>query len=68
MDISAALDNWEALNKALKCADELECTLLLSVEQTKAARPTYLLRIHSKFNKLRAVRERRELLALGVAR
>ena len=58
---------WESLNTKLMIASEWECDLMLSSEKRGLARKVYLLRIHARFNKLRAERERKDLAieALG---
>jgi hypothetical protein len=54
---------WQLLNSELRMATEAECLELLRLEQTRAPlRITYLLRIHGRFNVLRAQRERNALL------
>jgi hypothetical protein len=57
----ASLTSWEALNTALLLATEETAVYLLEAELEGARRPTFARRIHSRINKLRADRERREL-------
>ncbi len=57
------LDSWVDLNDALMAVtDEKELTRLLAAEQRGRNRTTFIKRIHSRLNKVRADRERRELL------
>lgn len=58
----AALTTWVALNEMLYTADEHACYRLLELEREGKARPTFLRRIHSRLNRVRAVRERAELI------
>lgn len=56
-----ALVSWVALNNAIRDADEQTCRELLKLEQAGRKRKMFLLRIHSRLNKVRADRERVEL-------
>lgn len=56
------LRSWEALNDHLINADEARCKELLQLEINGRKRRQFLLRIHSRLNKVRADRERLELL------
>ena len=56
------LSSWVAMNEALKTLSEEECWKLLKKEQAGRKRAQFVLRIHGRANKLRAERERRELL------
>ena len=53
---------WRELNDKLRDADEPTCRALLRVEQAKSKRPRFILRIHSRLNRVRADRERMELV------
>lgn len=55
------LKNWSSLNEALKVADEKCCYRLLELERELFKRKTFLRRIHSRLNKVRADREREQL-------
>lgn len=55
------LSTWLLLNDVLKNADESLCKQLLHDEMSDRQRPTFLARIHSRLNKVRADRERAEL-------
>ena len=55
------LESWEALNTHLLNVGEKECLRLLAAERAGDRRLTFLLRIHSRLNKIRAQRERKEL-------
>lgn len=56
------LSSWVSMNEALKTLSEKECWSLLEQEKTGQKRAQFMLRIHGRANKLRAERERRELL------
>ena len=58
---NAYLVSWEALNSAMQWADEALCKSLLREEMKGRARPSFMSRIHSRLNKVRADRERAEL-------
>lgn len=57
-----ALDNWVAINEAMKNCTEKEALKLMEKERGGENRTRVLLRIHSRMNKLRADRERREIM------
>lgn len=56
------LKTWNNLNKALMEADEKTCQQLLKEEIGGRNRQTFKKRIHSRINRLRADRERKEIL------
>lgn len=56
------LQTWVALNDALRDADEKLCIQLLKEEKAGRQRRQFLLRIHSRLNKVRADREREQLM------
>lgn len=58
-----ALTTWVALNEELREANEATCQKLLKAELKGRARKQFIKRIHSRLNKVRADREREELLA-----
>ena len=58
-----ALDTWVGLNKFIITAQEADCQKLLKLEIKLRKRKMFALRIHSRFNKIRAARERKEILA-----
>lgn len=58
---SPCLQTWIGLNDALRTADEDQCQKLLDEELAGRRRKQFLLRIHSRLNKVRADRERGEL-------
>lgn len=60
--LEAALANWPGLNEALRAATEEEAAALLRAERGGKRRVQYLMRIHGRFNRERARRERAELL------
>lgn len=53
---------WASLNAAMQTATEDECKVYLK-DEVRAGRKIFVLRVHSRLNKLRAHRERKELLA-----
>lgn len=56
-----ALKSWIALNDVLRDAGEELCQDLLDEELTGRKRKQFIKRIHSRLNKVRADRERKEL-------
>jgi hypothetical protein len=61
--LALTLESWIGLNETLKACDEGAAKQLLEAETNGRARRQFLLRIHSRLNKLRAQRERQELLS-----
>jgi hypothetical protein len=59
------LRNFRTLNAVLKCATEEECEILLLEEKQNERRHEFLVRIYGRLNKLRATRERLELIQLA---
>lgn len=57
------LRTWLTLNDFLANAGEEDCRKLIREEQKGRNRKQFLLRIHSRLNKVRAHREREELLS-----
>jgi hypothetical protein len=66
--IQSALTSWVNLNSAVIGADEATCQALLAAEKSGKARRMFMLRIHSRYNKLRADRERQELTSVAKTR
>jgi len=60
--IDEALANWRATAKCLSKADEDSTKQLLDHERNGKSRPLFLNKIYGRYSKLRAERERRELL------
>jgi len=58
---NTALKSWIGLNDFLPTADEAVCKQLLREEMKGRSRESFLNRIHSRLNKVRADRERAEL-------
>jgi len=56
-----ALETWIKLNDFIRDADEATCHKLLDEERSNRRRQQFMKRIHSRLNKARADRERREL-------
>lgn len=63
--IYKALATWNNLNDVCRNATEENCALLTAAEKAGKARTAFLLRIHSRVNKIRADRERDELKAVA---
>jgi hypothetical protein len=59
--IDEALATWNGLNEVLKGCSEAACQQLMEAEKEGKNRPTFTRRIHSRLNKVRADRERKEL-------
>jgi len=57
-------DTWQDLNQVIRDASEELCLQLLEEEKQGRKRERFLLRIHSRLNKLRGRREREELKQL----
>lgn len=58
-------DAWDDLNAALMKADRMMAEGMLDAERKGRQRKMFLLRIHSRINKLRAHAERQELIKLS---
>ena len=59
---------WVELNSALLVADEARCAELMVQEKGGPARKDFLLRIHSRLNRVRADRERYELVTFALGK
>lgn len=59
--IQDALATWIDLNDMLRDATEEQCQQLLKAESESKNRKAFVARIHSRLNKARADRERKEL-------
>jgi len=55
--------NWHDLNVVLAMRSEAQVKAMLDEEVEVYKRPTYAVRIHQRYTTLRAVRERKEILA-----
>lgn len=60
-DPAKYLGSWVELNAGLLTMNEWECDLVLRAEMEGRNRKSFLKRIHSRINYLRAHRERAEL-------
>lgn len=60
MDI---LESWKSLNDNIKDLDEDQVKELLDKEREGKKRTQFLLRLYGRYNTLRTIRERKELLA-----
>ena len=58
---TVASKDWKVLNDFLRTCDEAGALQKLKEEKRGQKRETFMLRIHSRLNKLRADRERNEL-------
>lgn len=58
---SESLKSWNNLNEAMRNADEKLCAKLMAEERKGRRRKEFMLRIHSRLNKVRADREREEI-------
>lgn len=63
--VNEVLKSWVNLNDELQTCDEESAISLLNQEKKGRARKQFMLRIHSRVNKLRAERERTELKAIA---
>ena len=59
--MSDPLENWMSLTTAVSDMGENECQVLLKREKAFKRRRMFMLRIHSRINKIRAERERTEI-------
>lgn len=57
------LENWATLNDNIKKLTEQQVKDLLDVERKGEKRTQFLLRLYGRYNTLRTVRERKELMA-----
>lgn len=60
----SVFNGWVDLNEKLRVASEKEVAAMLAGAKRERRALAYLLRIHSRLNKLRADREREELKAI----
>lgn len=56
---------WHQLTRVVRVADEATCQELMHEELVGRARLRHLLRIHSRINKIRAERERIQLMSVA---
>lgn len=57
------LENWSVLNENVQNLDEETLWKLLQRERKGEKRTQFLIRLYGRYNKLRTVRERKELLS-----
>jgi len=62
IDHETPLQSWAGLNEAMQVCDEETAKALLEREKKGRRRKQFMLRIHSRINKLRADREREEIM------
>lgn len=60
---AALLDSWRTLLDGVEQLDEMGLIQALSVEINGQRRKSFISRIHQRFNRVRADRERRQLAA-----
>jgi hypothetical protein len=60
--VSEVPASWDELNRLVMQLDENGCRRLLDAELSAGRRKMFVLRIFSRLNRVRAHRERRELL------
>jgi hypothetical protein len=65
MNYEQVLSSWLELNNTLRNATEKECEELMHFERGHRNRIRMMLRIHGRFNILRAARERIEIMRKG---
>lgn len=63
--VIAALKSWQALNERISQMAEDELKHALNVEMTYDRREQMLVRLHARYTRVRAQREREELVALA---
>lgn len=61
--LRGALSSWTSLNNVVGELSEDQLMALLKLEQQGARRPTFLMRIYGRYNRVRALRERQALLS-----
>lgn len=64
---SPELDSWNGLNEAIMSSDIKMAERLLDEEKKGRKRKQFMLRLHSRINKLRADREREDIIKLAKA-
>jgi len=64
-DYETPLRSWADLNEAMQSCEEDFAKALLEREKRGKQRKQFMLRIHSRINKLRADREREEILEVA---
>lgn len=62
LDFDLILDNWLDLNTIITSASEEEAKDLLDYELKHRCRKMFVLRLYSRYNRMRAERERTALL------
>jgi hypothetical protein len=65
LKLKQALHNWTMLNDSLPDLSEQEVKQMLDFEMQYENRKTFLERLHARYNTLRVMRERSEMLAKG---
>lgn len=65
LEVKVALATWDGLWRFLTDAPETHTAQLLAAERAGRRRKQFLLRLHSRYNKVRAHRERAELKELA---
>jgi hypothetical protein len=60
-DIEKTLKTWKSLNEVVLTADETTCRMLIEEEIKGRKREQFIMRLFSRYNRVRAARERCEL-------
>ncbi len=62
--VLAALESWQNLNERIKGMNEEELYSALNTEMSHDRRRQFVIRLHARHTKIKAKREREELLAV----
>ena len=60
--VNPVLQTWQTLQAGVRDASEAQCEELLKEEKKGRNRPQFVLRIFSRLNRMRALRERQGLV------
>jgi hypothetical protein len=60
-ELERVLQSWSSLNGFVREANEEQCQIIIKEELATKRRRQFILRAHSRLNKVRADRERQEL-------
>ena len=62
-ELQSILDTWKSLNDGIQDLEEEQVKALLEYERDNLKRIQFLLRIYGRYNTLRTIRERKELVS-----
>lgn len=62
--VLAALESWQSLNERINDMNEEELYSALNTEMSHDRRRQFVIRLHARHTKIKAKREREELLAV----